>query len=1287
MQRRLFFFLVMLSCVCIAAAWAQEGGQVVIPLSDEYIKEWLVLGPFFPNDLEMDFLADVGGEANIRPYEGMSLKAPDGKSRNWKRYKSESDLINLQDALEYSEPGNAIAYVACNLLSPKAQRLEMVIERFDSVKVWLNGSLAHTTPKRNRWDTERFGISLKEGENFCLIKVRQYIGGVEAQWGFNARVLDYDAYLRSLELKLTVRRQNPDGRDELIISARRDPQSAVWELHPLPVHIEIRDEVSQLLANLKVQEGKSAVWAVPEEVQGTIRILAKQTDSSGKTHEARFTCRAHSIAPVTPQVGHWQTYDVTDGLGGSDVTSIIQDKDGDLWFGLSEGGISRYDGRTFRTFTTKDGLPINNVRTVFEDSRDNLWFGTMEYFSEKGAGVCRYDGKSFQTFTTKDGLADDAIMAIYEDDQGNMWFGTLNGGASKFDGTRFQNYTKENGLLSNLVGDITQDKAGKLWFGHGFEWGYGATRYDGRSFTHFTTRDGLAHNAVASITADAHGNLWFGTLGGVSKYDGKAFKNLIIAERLSGAVCDVFQTKDGDIWFATWSGVIRYRDGELLSFTAKEGLAHDWTMCITEDREGNLWFGTDMSGASRYDRSVQNIPVAITANRSLIRDEKGNLWFTVSGIGLGRYDGESMQTFAAEDGLPEAEVRPIYEDSRGNIWIGTFGGLARYDGERFQTFTHKDGLSFDWIGVVYIDNHGLVWIGSQSSGGVCTYDGAKSVQVAGKDELGGNDFIGDITQDADGNMWFSVIGVGLCKYDGKAFTHFTARDGLPSDKGFCLLADSKGSVWFGTEGGGVCRYDGKGFRTFTVEDGLASNFLQAIFEDSQGNLWFGTKAGGVSKFDGRNFQTLTTDSGLLSNTVLAIKEDENGDMLFGTAGGITIYTPPKEKIPPPVIVTEVVADEVYPAPVGATHASPLQIPSTTPRISFAYHGMSFKTKRMRYNYMLEGHDADWQATRDEEASYENLKPGDYVFKVIAINRDLVYSEAPATVHLAIVPPLYLRAVFLVPTASFATILLATLVILATALIKRRRQVHAYQQAAVRELQDAREMQMSLLPESPPPMEGFDIAGFSRPAREVGGDFFDYLSVGDGRIGITLADISGKGLKGAMNAVMTDGMLHEVATIEESCGKILSRLNTGLYSLIEKRTFVALELAILEQDSMKLQWANAAQPYPIVKRGEQVFESKSDSELPLGMMPNTSYPDWELDLQSGDIVVFYTDGIIEAENEAEEMYGTERLEQVITRINPAMNAEEIIETILQDVTGFAGTAEQYDDMTVVVVKKV
>jgi hypothetical protein len=165
----------------------------------------------------------------------------------------------------YGAPKNVVVYAACNVLSPKDQQLEMLFSSNNAVKVWLNGRLVHRNPTAY-WQEYRFGLTLKSGANRCLIKVGQ---GAEG-WGFNTKVQNHEAYLRSLQLKLTVRRQNPDGlpaatlaaqagRDVLTISAHREPQSPVWQLPSLAVRIEIRDEASRLLATLKAREGEPVV--------------------------------------------------------------------------------------------------------------------------------------------------------------------------------------------------------------------------------------------------------------------------------------------------------------------------------------------------------------------------------------------------------------------------------------------------------------------------------------------------------------------------------------------------------------------------------------------------------------------------------------------------------------------------------------------------------------------------------------------------------------------------------------------------------------------------------------------------------------------------------------------------------------------------------------------------------------------------------------------------------------------------------------------------------------------
>ena len=674
-----------------------------------------------------------------------------------------------------------------------------------------------------------------------------------------------------------------------------------------------------------------------------------------------------------PGTGNWRTYDATDGLGSATVRSILQDREGHLWFGTL-GGVSRYDGRSFTTFTSKDGLVNNYVGSICQDREGHLWFGTQ------GGGVSRYDGQRFTTFTQKDGLAGNTVHSIFQDREGHLWFGTSGGGVSRYDWKTFTTFTNKNGLAGNNVRSILQDREEVLWFATEG----GVSRYDGKTFTTFTTKDGLPGNSVSSICQDREGHLWFGTWdGGVSRYDGKTFT----------------------------------------TFTTKDGLASKDVQLIFEDREGNLWFGTLNDGVSRYDgkspstSSVPALPVLSTVEGSetkgqrfttftirdglpgnnvlsICQDREGHLWFSTVGGGVSRYDGKSFTTFTTQDGLAGNRVWSSIQDREGHLWFGTDGGgVSRYDGKSFTTFTTQDGLG-NVVRSIFQDREGVLWFGTLD-GGVSRYDGKIFTTFTFKDGLASN-YAESIFQDREGHLWFGTFDSGVSRYDGQKFTTFTTRGGLASNWVRSILQDREGHLWFGTFGGGATCYDGKTFTAFTAEDGLGSNGVMSIFQDREGHLWFSTN-GGVSRYDGQTFQTLTRQDGLASNGVYSIFQDREGYLWFGTLGGdVTRYRPPAP-LPPPAFIDAVVADRRY------EKVSDLAIPSSIKMTAFEFHAMSFKTRPdgMVYRYRLKGYDKDWKTTHARRVEYSDLPRGTYTFEVQAVDRDLVYSEKPATVTLRI----------------------------------------------------------------------------------------------------------------------------------------------------------------------------------------------------------------------------------------------------------------------------------------------
>ena len=280
------------------------------------------------------------------------------------------------------------------------------------------------------------------------------------------------------------------------------------------------------------------------------------------------------------------------------VRTIKQDRKGNIWI-TSWEGVFRYDGKSFTNITSN----VSSARffSLLEDRNGNFWFGTI------GSGVYYYDGKSFQNFTTKDGLINNEIACIYEDRNGNIWFGA-SGGASRYDGKSFRNYTI-NGEVMNEdrtgksfserqphgVISIIEDRTGKFWFatnGNTFI-------YDGKAFTVFTNK-GKSFKNVGNIIEDKNGNIW---LGG-TRYDGSTFTNFT-----QSSVLYVYEDRNGNIWTSSVSHpsdknwvLSRY---EAKSLDNKEPTVTEIKpelgalFTILEAYDGSIWLGTD--GVYRYD--------------------------------------------------------------------------------------------------------------------------------------------------------------------------------------------------------------------------------------------------------------------------------------------------------------------------------------------------------------------------------------------------------------------------------------------------------------------------------------------------------------------------------------------------------------------------------------------------------------------------------------------------------------------------------------------------------------
>jgi sigma-B regulation protein RsbU (phosphoserine phosphatase) len=237
-----------------------------------------------------------------------------------------------------------------------------------------------------------------------------------------------------------------------------------------------------------------------------------------------------------------------------------------------------------------------------------------------------------------------------------------------------------------------------------------------------------------------------------------------------------------------------------------------------------------------------------------------------------------------------------------------------------------------------------------------------------------------------------------------------------------------------------------------------------------------------------------------------------------------------------------------------------------------------------------------------------------------------------------------------------------------------------------ELDTAREIQRQLLPTGAREVPGLDLAAAYVPARELGGDFYDFLPYGQGRLGFMLGDVSGKGTAAALYGSLAIGTVREIV-VDHACEPacMLALLNQRLIAARLDSRFIAMMFAVYDAATRKLTLANAGGPYPLLVRNGQVQAIRLEG-IPLGLIPDTQYDETTIDVQPGDIILFASDGILESENAEREEFGPERLTALLSGISPKDSAREITAQIMAATDGHSGEGTApHDDRTLVVLR--
>ena len=382
---------------------------------------------------------------------------------------------------------------------------------------------------------------------------------------------------------------------------------------------------------------------------------------------------------VHAQEYSFTAFNLDQGMPHTQAMSVFQDRAGYLWVGTFGGGVAKFDGKNFRVMTKEDGLWSNQVCSILEDKEGNLWFGY------NGLGVTKYDGKHFTFYGSRSGLEVNHRFTIEEDHAGSIWIASPSHGAYKLINEQFELQINSAGLPDSSVSHIYPGEDGTLWFATA----HGLVGHDGNDYFRPSDSGALATVETNHIVPDPEGTLFLATDTGVVKFDGKKFS--IVKETLPlGRIRNILLDNSGRLWVNSMNGLAILDGTQLTRFPDLEYFPAKKNYCLMQDKEGNVWIGTDGRGLYRFNGDLfvhYGEPSGWAHNRLFAINElpDGRLWLGTD-AGLFELRENRFEPVEIAPGLTRPFVLNLSQDNQGNTWVCSIQGLFRYDGTKFEPY-------------------------------------------------------------------------------------------------------------------------------------------------------------------------------------------------------------------------------------------------------------------------------------------------------------------------------------------------------------------------------------------------------------------------------------------------------------------------------------------------------------------------------------------------------------------------------------------------------------------------
>lgn len=756
-------------------------------------------------------------------------------------------------------------------------------------------------------------------------------------------------------------------------------------------------------------------------------------------------------------------------------------------------------------------------------------------------------------------------------------------------------------------------------------------------------------------------------------------------------------------------------------------------MNIMQDNAGSIWLATEDAGISRYNltnnfTAYSYIPHSNSISPGWIERifefNEDEIWFGGPQTKISVFNNKTHTFRKPYASLPENMLASL-KDSDNNIWISSFDGIYKSNADVINF--KKANVINDSVRIeVFLeDNYGRIWMGSNTGMFVLDKKNGTTAKIDFRSlGLGTSEsnIIRLLIEDSEYNIWIGSDD-GLFKFDTRSNQY--SRIGYSSDESKSLLTQNvnalyvgnNGILWIGTWLGGLNSYNIKTgeIKSFSKRDGLKSHSVQGILGDERnGALWLST-FNGISRFDinKKTFNNFDVDDGISASQFAdgGILKTSDGEFIFGSQNGVTVFIPDNIKeniVVPKIQITDLklsnqsmVPGKNSPLkkPIYETETVSLNYDQNDLSIDFiAFHFVN--PKKNQYAYYLENYDDDWRYVGNQRtAFYPNLPPGNYIFRVKASNNNDIWNDAGKSLAITILAPWYQKwwaysMYFLAAFGFFYSIRKFELdrrgknekikenQLRAETAEMQARAIQAENDRKTKELEEARKLQLSMLPKELPKLPNLDIAVYMKTATEVGGDYYDFHIGSDGELTVAVGDATGHGMKAGTMVTAAKSLFSALAE-----NKDILKTFHEITRCIKLMRFEQLSMCmtILKINGTELQLSSAGMPpVYIFRHNHKSIEEYLVEGMPLGTFNNFPYKIENTFLKKNDVILIMSDGFPELMNSKNELLGYKNAKRLFEE-----KAEEDPETIisfLKDAcSDWLNDREADDDITFVVIK--